>query len=154
MNPDDPESVLLARMAQSTGWSSHSLRKEFGPTAETCVRDQRSTRRIPRQPSLGELALARGNSAVGLDDEEKAKQIAIEQTAVNPDDREWQRDLAVAYREKIADVQVVQGKPDALKFYNDDIAIIRRLAKTDPMDARGQRDLSICYDKIGDVEEK
>ncbi len=41
--------------------------------------------------------------------------------------------------------------PEALKAYRDSLAIAERLAKADPGNAGWQRDLSVSYDKVGDV---
>ena len=47
---------------------------------------------------------------------------------------------------------VAQGNlPEALKSYRDSLAISDRLAKSDPGNAGWQRDLSVSYDKVGDV---
>ena len=47
---------------------------------------------------------------------------------------------------------VAQGDlPEALKSYRDGLAIRDRLAKADPGNAGWQRDLSVSYDKVGDV---
>jgi len=49
-------------------------------------------------------------------------------------------------------VLVAQGNlPEALKSYRDGLAIADRLAKADPGNAGGQRDLSVSYNKMGDV---
>ena len=50
---------------------------------------------------------------------------------------------------KIGDVQVAQGDlAGALKSYCDSLAIIDRLAKSDPGNAGWQRDLSVSYAKL------
>ena len=47
---------------------------------------------------------------------------------------------------------VAQGKlAEALKSFKDGLAIGDRLAKADPNNAGWQRDLSVSYDKVGDV---
>ena len=47
---------------------------------------------------------------------------------------------------------VAQGNlPEALKSYHDSLAIADRLAKADPNNAGWQRDLSVTYNKVGDV---
>ena len=47
---------------------------------------------------------------------------------------------------------VAQGNlPEALKSYRDSLAIRDRLAKADPGNAGWQRDLSVRYEKVGDV---
>jgi hypothetical protein len=52
-------------------------------------------------------------------------------------------------------VQVAQGDlAGALKSYQDSRDIIGRLAKADPGNASGQRDLSMSYNKIGDAQKE
>ena len=47
---------------------------------------------------------------------------------------------------------MAQGNlPEALKAYRDSLAIAERLAKADPGNAGWQRDLSVSYNKVGDV---
>jgi tetratricopeptide (TPR) repeat protein len=152
LNPDDKESLYwhgwLSLLAGQLPVAEQSLDRLLKITA--AASDQRGIYRANLR--LGELAKERGNVAVALEYEEKAKDIAFELAAAYPSDREWQRDLAVVY-EKIGDLQKAQGDlAEALKFYNDDLTIAERLAKSDPRDARGQRDLSICYEEIGDVQ--
>jgi hypothetical protein len=49
-------------------------------------------------------------------------------------------------------VLVAQGKVDeALKVYRDSLGIRERLAAIDPSNTQWERDLSVSYDKIGDV---
>ena len=58
----------------------------------------------------------------------------------------WQRDLSVSF-EKVGDVQVAQGDlAGALKSYRDSLAIMKRLAKSDPGNAGWQRDLSVSFE--------
>ena len=48
---------------------------------------------------------------------------------------------------------VAQGDlAGALKSYHDSLAIADRLAKSDPGNAGWQRDLSVSYNKVGDVQ--
>jgi tetratricopeptide (TPR) repeat protein len=50
-------------------------------------------------------------------------------------------------------VQLAQGDPaGALKSYRDGLAIRLRLAQSDPGNTAWQRDLSVSYNKVGDVE--
>ena len=46
-----------------------------------------------------------------------------------------------------------RGTLRALKSYSDSLAIADRLAKSDPGNADWQRDLSVSYNKVGDVQE-
>ena len=50
-------------------------------------------------------------------------------------------------------MQSAQGDlAGALKSYNDGFAIADRLAKFDPSNAGWQRDLSVSYERVGDVQ--
>ena len=50
-------------------------------------------------------------------------------------------------------MQEAQGDlAGALKSYRDSLAIIDRLAKSDPGNTGWQRDLSVSYEKVGDVQ--
>ena len=52
-----------------------------------------------------------------------------------------------------ATLEIAQGNlAGALKSYSDGLAIAEDLGKANPSDALSQRDLSISYDRIGDVE--
>ena len=54
----------------------------------------------------------------------------------------------------VGDVMAAQGDlPEALKSFRDGLAISERLARADPSNAGWQRDLSVSYDRIGDVLE-
>jgi predicted Zn-dependent protease len=56
---------------------------------------------------------------------------------------------------RVGNVQVAQGDlAGALKSYQDSRDIIGRLAKADPGNASGQRDLAVSYNKIGDVQKE
>ena len=47
---------------------------------------------------------------------------------------------------------VAQGKlQEALEAYQQDLAIVKRLAEQDKTNSDWQRDLSVSYDKVGDV---
>jgi hypothetical protein len=53
----------------------------------------------------------------------------------------WQREMSVSY-DKVGDAQLAQGDlAGALKSYFDSLAILERLAKTDPGNADGR---AIC----------
>ena len=50
-------------------------------------------------------------------------------------------------------MQVAQGDlPAALTSYQASLAIWERLAKSDPANAGWQRDLSVSYEKVGNVQ--
>ena len=55
--------------------------------------------------------------------------------------------------DKVGDVQMAQGNlPAALTSYQASLAIMERLAKSDPGNADWQRDLSVSYEQVGDVQ--
>ena len=65
----------------------------------------------------------------------------------------WQRDLSVSYN-RIGDVQVAQGNLSAaLTSYQASLAIMDRLAKSDPSNAGWRSDLAVSYSNVGDVQE-
>jgi hypothetical protein len=54
--------------------------------------------------------------------------------------------------DKIGSVLAKQGNPqEALKSYGNGLAVMERLVKIDPGNADWQRDLSVSYNKIGEV---
>ena len=118
--PDDRGIPLLAGLAQSIGWPVHSSGSQIGPVAEISFSSWRPTWNLPCKPSTWELAKERGNlSTLGLEYEEKAKKIAIEQAAANAGNLEWQRDLSVSYN-KVSYMQMAQGDlAGALKSCSD-----------------------------------
>jgi tetratricopeptide (TPR) repeat protein len=151
-DPDDRESLYwhgwISLTAGHLADAEQSLERLL--KLATVTGDQRGIYRANLR--LGELAMQRGDLATALTNEEKAKSIAIDQTAAKPDDLEWQRDLSVSY-EKIGNVQMAQSDlAAALKSYSDDLAITERLAQSDPGNALWQHDLSACYDNVGRVQ--
>jgi len=69
----------------------------------------------------------------------------------DPDNSQWQRDLAVSHN-KIGDTLLSQGdQPEALTAYRASLAIRETLAHRDPGNSQWQRDLSVSHDRIGDV---
>jgi tetratricopeptide (TPR) repeat protein len=93
---------------------------------------------------IGDLWDTRGSLA----EAKKAFVAASHAAARNSDDH----DLATSYH-KIGDVQEAQGDlAGALTSYRDSLAIIDRLAQSDPGNATWQRDLSVAYSRIGDVQ--
>src|SRR6202030_2862838 len=54
---------------------------------------------------------------------------------------------------RTGDVQVTQGNlPAAMTMYQKSLATAQQLAKAEPDQGRWQRDLSVYYNKIGEVE--
>jgi tetratricopeptide (TPR) repeat protein len=63
-----------------------------------------------------------------------------------------ERDLSVAFN-RLGDVQDARGEfASALKSYNDSLAIVDQLAKSEPGNAEWQRHLSALFIKIGDEQ--
>jgi tetratricopeptide (TPR) repeat protein len=66
-------------------------------------------------------------------------------------DADRQRDL-LAGLDRLGDVLRSEGKlTEARRFYEDALAIRKRLAERDPADADRQRDLSISLERLGDI---
>jgi hypothetical protein len=69
----------------------------------------------------------------------------------NPENAVLQHNLSLSYS-RVGDVLMAQDNlAEALKSYQDGLAVADRLAKSDPEDAGRQRDISISYKKICDV---
>jgi tetratricopeptide (TPR) repeat protein len=82
---------------------------------------------------------------------DEAQRLMAELAAEMPDDPEKLRTLAVTLEEK-GNVLVAQGKlGEALKAYQDGLAIFGRLAKADPDNAGWQHALSVFHIKVGNV---
>jgi tetratricopeptide (TPR) repeat protein len=100
---------------------------------------------------LGDIEHAQGDLPSALGDFRSGEKIAGAAARAQPDDMQWQRDLAVS-QEKVGDVLKDQGNlPEALDAFRDSLAIRDGLAKADPGNARWQRDLSESYDRVDDV---
>ena len=81
----------------------------------------------------------------------EATVVLAELAAGMPDDPERLRTLSAALNET-GEVLVVQGNlADALKTFQDSLAVADRLAKADPSNADWERNLSIPYERVGDV---
>ena len=67
---------------------------------------------------------------------------------VDPENAVWQRDLSLSYS-RVGDALMAQSNlAEALKSYQEGLAVADRLAKSDPENADWQRDVSISYKKI------
>ena len=93
---------------------------------------------------LGDLWTTRGSLA----EAERAFSAAHDAAARSGNDRDL-----YASRSRIGDVQVAQGDlAGALKSHREGLAVIDRLAKSDPDNADYQRELSVSHEKVGDVQ--
>lgn len=99
----------------------------------------------------GDVLLAQGQLSKALEAYEKCRSIFASLTRVQPNDTDFQRDLASSYS-RIANIHSALGQlTDALQAERESLAIAERLAKENPGNARGQRDLSVCHEKVGAV---
>ena len=105
--------------------------------------------------NVGDFLMAQGNLAQAL--KWYREGLAVELAGAdrlakaNPENAVWQHNLSLSYS-RVGDVLMAQGNlAEALKSYQDGLAVADRLAKSDPEDAGRQRDVSISYKKIGDV---
>ena len=72
--------------------------------------------------------------------------LSMAQNSNQPNYEQWARIGLGEIRQKRG------ALPDALKSYRDSLAIAERLAKEDPGNAEWQRDLSVSYEKVGNVQ--
>ncbi len=101
---------------------------------------------------LGDIAYAQGNLPDALGKYQSGAEIADAAASSQPDDIQWQRDLAMSY-EKTGDVLKDQGnQPEALKAFRDSLAIRERIAEADPGNAGWQRELAESSDKVDDAQ--
>jgi len=105
---------------------------------------------------IGDVLKDQDHLTEALQAYEERMRIATKLADRDPDNTEWQRDLSVSYN-KIGDVLVKDKDkdkdklPDALKAYEKGWDIAKKLVDRDPHNTEWQRDLSISYNKIGDV---
>jgi len=105
------------------------------------------------------IQFARNYEIVGDTSKQLARALAAQSllaglTGEKPDDRTYQRDLAVA-DDEVGNVLVAQGKLDeALKSYRDNLAIAERVAASDRSNAQWQNDLQHSTDRIGSLAYK
>jgi uncharacterized protein DUF4062 len=79
---------------------------------------------------------------------------ALRLTEDDPGNTEWQRDLAVSHS-RLGDVAVAQGNlPDAVRRYGAALAIMEKLAASDPTNAVWQDDVEKCRRRVAEVREK
>ena len=96
------------------------------------------------------IQFARNYAIVGDTVKERARALEAQQlltalTKETPVDLNFQWELA-AVDDAVGNVLVAQGNlPEALQSYRDELAIMERLAKSDPGNADWQRDLSVSY---------
>jgi tetratricopeptide (TPR) repeat protein len=95
---------------------------------------------------LSSILLSQGQTQVALDAATQAQQIFRSFLKDQPDSTTHQRYLAVS----LVTVGDAQGNlPEVLKSYQRSLAILDRLAKSDPGNAVWQRDLASGYARLG-----
>ncbi len=152
LDPDDREALYW--QGYLAIWAEDAVRAEsaFNRLLEVAkvANDERSEYRAHLR--LGQSMLQRGGSIdEALSHEDKALRIAISYRAANPENHDWQRDLAEAYLRRGNVIEAQGNLPEALKSFRESLSIRDRLAKADPGNAGWQRDLSVSYIKLGDV---
>ena len=92
-----------------------------------------------------------GDTAGALESFRKAKAIADQLLAQNPNDAQARRQLGVA-QEKMCDVQAAMGDlPAAVANAQRSLAAFQALAESNPADVAAQQSLAISHFKTGDV---
>jgi Flp pilus assembly protein TadD len=95
--------------------------------------------------------LVQGDSQGALDAAERARNILRSLLSQDPNNNQWQHDLAVSY-ERIGDSQLAMGRQrEALDAYQEALKGRRQLAENIPDNAGFQRDLAVSYVKLGDA---
>ncbi|MBK1648556.1 tetratricopeptide repeat protein [Rhabdochromatium marinum] len=100
----------------------------------------------------GDQAVIRGSLLDAEQDFLEAQARSEHLLKLEPDNPEWQRDLAVSL-ERVGDVNSAQGDLAGARIaYEQSQAIRERLAVADPSNAGWQRDLAESLGKVGDIE--
>ena len=148
---EDPEALYwygyLNLLAGDLGEARRSLARLL--ETATVRGDQRGIYRA--HLVLGRVIRGRGNLSAAREHEQKALEIALDQSAVAEGDLEWERDVSEA-RIRMGDVLRVEGNLSAaLDSYKAALAIRERLATADRGNAGWQSDLSTSHISVGVV---
>jgi tetratricopeptide (TPR) repeat protein len=148
---EDPEALYwygyLNLLAGDLGAAQRSLARLL--ETATVRGDQRGIYRA--HLVLGRVIRGRGNLSAAREHEQKALEIALDQSAVAEGDLEWERDVSEA-RIRMGDVLRAEGNLSAaLDSYKAALAIRERLATADRGNAGLQSDLSYSHNIIGVV---
>ena len=102
---------------------------------------------------LGDLLALTGDSGAAMQRYLEWNAVAQGRVAQTPDDKDWQRNLAVSHN-KIGDIDSAQGDlAGAEAAYTAALAIAMALASGDPDNTTWQRDLSISYNRLGGIQQ-
>ena len=102
---------------------------------------------------IGYLKLSANDSAGALAAYEESLAITRRLADTDPNDINWQRDIAVGLN-KMGDVKFFASgdAKGAIAEYEESLGLARRLADKNQGNAQLQRDMSVSLDKIGDVK--
>jgi tetratricopeptide (TPR) repeat protein len=102
----------------------------------------------------GDLAVVRGRLPDAGRDFVQAKGLAERLIGLEPDNRDWQRNIGLCL-ERIGDTKAAQGDlAGALADYGQSLATAERLAAADPSNADWQRDLAVSHYKLGGIADR
>jgi tetratricopeptide (TPR) repeat protein len=110
--------------------------------------------------AVGDVLLAQGKLAEALKAYHDSFAIADRFAKINLSDAAWQDRAAWQHRlsvshDRLGHVLLEQGKlAEALKAYQDGLAIADRLAKTNPSNVSWQHDLAVSHNRVGNVLRK
>ena len=100
----------------------------------------------------GDLAVVRGRLPDAGRDFAQAKALAERLIGLEPDNRDWQRNIGLCL-ERIGGTKAAQGDlAGALADYGQSHAILEHLAAADPSNVGWQDDLSVSLIKLGDTK--
>ena len=149
--PDDRESLYWNGYFALLAGDLRVAETSFERLRHLALQDGSQRDLYRAQLRLGEVFLARGETAKALSLERSALAIAETLATAKVRDPESQRDLSAA-QEKVGDLLRLQGDVSgALARYKISEAIQQRLAKDAPHDTSRQADLSIAHVKIGEA---
>jgi tetratricopeptide (TPR) repeat protein len=97
-----------------------------------------------------EVLVTRGSLPEALSAARQSLAISKRLAEIDPDNAQWQDDLAISYDRAGDTILVADGyTEEALKFFQDSLAIRVRLTTAEPTNSRWQHALSVSYNDAG-----
>jgi tetratricopeptide (TPR) repeat protein len=139
------------------GWTRHTRGEtaQLAPIAEEALRlaseSGDKSAEADARCLIGDVLRVQGDLGPARKAYDEFLSIRRHLAEADPNNANWQRQLAVAYR-RVGDVVQDQGKLEAAKVaFDSSLAICRRLIEEDTSNASWRRDFAISYSRIGRV---